>query len=200
MGDSKTIPDMNESADELVLFTKRLKLRPVGTSDLESVHQLLSLQETDRYNTAGIPENEEKTSEIIHGWVDEYNEQQSFPFLIELKEEEHMIGLITLRLGKPKYKVGEVSYKIHPDDWGKGYATEALKCVIDFAFVDLGLHRIEAGCAVGNSRSVRVLEKAGMQREGRCRQKLPLKTGWSDNYEYAILDTDLGSALRQLSE
>ena len=54
----------------------------------------------------------------------------------------------------------------------------------------LRLHRIETGCAVGNIGSIRVLEKAGMVREGRLRQVLPLRSGWSDNFKYSILETD----------
>jgi ribosomal-protein-alanine N-acetyltransferase len=62
--------------------------------------------------------------------------------------------------------------------------------MINFGFETLQLHRIGAGCAVKNSGSIRVLEKAGMIREGRCRKVVPLKTGWSDNFEYAILEND----------
>ncbi|GEM_PF-4253200 len=53
------------------------------------------------------------------------------------------------------------------------------------------MHRIEASCAVGNSGSIRVIEKSGMLLEGRKRQILPLKSGWSDNFNYAILASDL---------
>jgi ribosomal-protein-alanine N-acetyltransferase len=49
---------------------------------------------------------------------------------------------------------------------------------------------MEAGCAVDNKGSFTVLEKAGMVREGRLRQVLPLKSGWSDNFEYSILESD----------
>jgi [ribosomal protein S5]-alanine N-acetyltransferase len=49
---------------------------------------------------------------------------------------------------------------------------------------------VEAGCAIGNTGSIKVLEKAGMKREAHTRQLLPLKSGWSDNYGYAILSTD----------
>ena len=52
------------------------------------------------------------------------------------------------------------------------------------------LYRIEAGCAVENIGSISVLEKFGMIREAHTRKLLPLKTGWSDNYRYAILSTD----------
>jgi RimJ/RimL family protein N-acetyltransferase len=65
-----------------------------------------------------------------------------------------------------------------------------LRRLINFGFNDLKLHRIEAGCAVENIGSLKVLEKVGIQREGHKRKVLPLKNGWSDNYEYAILETD----------
>ena len=63
--------------------------------------------------------------------------------------------------------------------------------IIEFCFNELKLHRIQAGCAVDNISSIKVLEKSGMTKEGRGRQVLPLSNGWSDNYEYSILDTDL---------
>ena len=97
---------------------------------------------------------------------------------------------MTLNLGRPKYKKGEIWYKIHPNFWNKGYATEALMGLLHFAFNNLGMHRIEAGCAVENFASIKVLEKVGMTREGRKRKVLPLKMGWSDNFEYAILEED----------
>jgi len=54
---------------------------------------------------------------------------------------------------------------------------------LDFGFNTLKLHRIEAGCAVNNLGSIKVLEKVGMLYEGRERKTLPLKSGWSDNFE-----------------
>lgn len=52
------------------------------------------------------------------------------------------------------------------------------------------MHRIEAGVAVGNAASRHILEKTGFQREGRHRKILPLSSGWSDSYTYAILLSD----------
>ena len=50
--------------------------------------------------------------------------------------------------------------------------------------------RIEAGCAIDNIGSIKVLEKTGFIKEGTGRQVLPLLSGWSDNYEFAILEID----------
>lgn len=174
------------------LLTERTRLRLMDLSDLDAIHSLHSLPETDEFNTLGIPENQEETIAIIELWIAENkrNEIMIYTFAIENKLSGEFIGLFGLKLGAKKYKRGEVWYKIHVDFWKKGYATESLKAVINFAFDTLKLHRIEAGCAVNNIGSINVLEKCGMIREGRRREILPLKSGWSDNFVYAILETD----------
>lgn len=177
---------------EIVLKSERINIRSILYSDLEAIHNLHSLPETDRFNTLGIPENIEQTVAIINLWLSENNKEkiQKFTFTVELIEGKKFIGLIALNIGKEKFQTAEVWYKFHPAFWNKGYATESLKRIIDFGFKELKLHRIEAGCAIENIASISVLEKAGMIREGQKRKVLPLKTGWSDNFEYAILSTD----------
>ncbi len=177
---------------EVEIIAERITLRLIKMSDLNSIHELHLLPETDEFNTLGIPQNINDTKSIIQSWIAEnkLNKIKNYTFAIETKSDENFIGLFGLKLGDEKYKRGEVWYKIHSDHWNKGYATESLKAVIHFGFENLNLHRIEAGCAVENIGSIKVLEKAGMIREGRGRQVLPLKSGWSDNFEYSILDTD----------
>lgn len=174
------------------LFSSRLKLRLIDNADLNAIHILHSLAETDEFNALGIPENIAETTSIIEPWIvaNKEAEIQSYTFAIEESNTNQFIGLFGLKLGPKKYRRGEVWYKLHLDHWGKGYGTEALNRILDFGFEDLNLHRIQAGCAVDNIGSIKVLEKAGMLREGRGRQLLPLKSGWSDNFEYAILKTD----------
>lgn len=177
---------------KIELITDRLKLRLIEISDLESIHELHSLPETDEFNTLGIPIDIYETESITKSWIAEnsLNEIRNYTFAIESKIANEFIGLFGLKLGSEKFKRGEVWYKIHAGFWNLGYATEALKAVTEFGFGKLKLHRIEAGCAVDNIGSIKVLEKAGMTREGRGRQVLPLKSGWSDNFEYSILETD----------
>lgn len=172
--------------------TERLTLRLIDYSDLESIHELHMLSETDQFNTLGIPESIEETKAIIERWIADtkLGEIKNYTFAIEDRLDSRFIGLFGLKLGDEKYRQGEVWYKIHVNHWKKGYATEALIAVIEFGFGSLRLHRIVAGCAIENMGSIRVLEKAGMLREGRGRQVLPLKSGWSDNFTYSILDTD----------
>jgi RimJ/RimL family protein N-acetyltransferase len=174
------------------LKTERLNLRPISENDINNIHKLHSLPETDKFNTLGIPNSIRETEIIVEGWISENNleDNKKYTFTIELNKEEEFIGLIGINLGKEKYKNAEVWFKIHYNYWNKGYATESLKKIIDFGFKNLNLHRIEAGCAIENIGSINVLEKVGMFREAHTRKLLPLKSGWSDNYGYAILSTD----------
>lgn len=178
--------------NKIDFHSERLRFRLVETSDLHNIHSLHSLPETDKYNTLGIPNNIEETSSILETWVQENQREQikNYTFTIEQKTNSCFLGLIALNLDAPRYRKGEVWYKFISSYWGKGYGTEALKRILDFGFVNLELHRIEAGCAVENIGSIKVLEKAGMIREGQKRQVLPLRSGWSDCFEYAIIDTD----------
>lgn len=174
------------------LHTERLLLRPVIIEDLDLIHDLHSLEETDRFNTLGIPKDKEETRQICDTWIagNAKADRRRFIFAVELLATAQFIGVTGVTLGKEKYRNAEVWFKFHPTFWNKGYATESLKRLIAFGFEDLYLHRIEAGCATENIGSLKVMEKAGMIREAHTRQLLPLKSGWADNYGYAILSTD----------
>ncbi len=174
------------------ITTSRLQLRDLSVADLEAVHLLNSLPETDRYNTLGIPEDTGVTKALLDTWLQaaEQSPRSSYILAVEEKASGQFIGMAALVLGKPKRLSAETWYKLHVDYWHKGYATEAVKALLDLGFRQLNLHRIEAGCAVGNTGSARVMEKAGMVREGCRRKALPLIDGWSDAYDYAILEED----------
>ena len=174
------------------LQTDRLYFRQVSTDDINNIHELHSLPETDKFNTLGIPETIQATEKVITEWLVGQNAkpQTSYIFCLDLVDTKQFIGLIALNIGKPNYKTAEVWFKIHKDYWRNGYTTEALTKLIDFGFNNLALHRIEAGCAVENIASSKVLEKVGMKKEGMKRKKLPIRGEWKDNYSYAILDED----------
>ena len=173
------------------LQTERVHLRPIEHRDLQAIHELHSIPEVDEFNTLGIPESIDETKAIVDQLILNLEEPvRKFTFVLESKKGNHFIGLMGINLGKEKYRNAEVWFKLHPNFWNKGFATEVLKRVLGFGFDDLKLHRIEAGCAVGNLGSISVLEKVGMKREGHTREVLPLKSGWSDNYGYAILEGD----------
>ncbi|MDN5476856.1 MAG: GNAT family N-acetyltransferase [Chryseobacterium sp.] len=174
------------------LKTERLNLKPISEIDIENIYELQRLEQTAQFNTSKIPNSITDTKITVEKWITENNKEKTkqFTFTVELIEENKFIGLIGITLGKEHYKNAEVWFQYHYNFWNKGYATESLRKIIDFGFENLKLHRIEAGCAIENIGSINVLEKVGMLREGHTRSLLPLKSGWSDNYGYAMLSTD----------
>jgi [ribosomal protein S5]-alanine N-acetyltransferase len=178
--------------NDIILLSTHCHLRLINKNDLNKIHELHCLPEIDEFNTLGIPASIQDTETLLENWLLEHKTEnpKKYSFVIELNETTGFVGLAGINIGKEKYKNAEIWFKIHPHFWNRGLATQTAKRLIDFGFQDLLLHRIEAGCAVDNIASVQVLEKIGMTREAHTRKLLPLKSGWSDNYGYAILDTD----------
>ena len=73
-----------------------------------------------------------------------------------------------------------MGYELDPKHWGKGYATEAARAVLDFGFSNMNLQRISAWCIADNIGSARVLEKLGMSLKGRVRDHQYFKGSWWD--------------------
>lgn len=176
----------------LTLETGRLLLRSVAATDIAAVHELHSLPETDQFNTLGIPDNIQVTRELVGDWLLKQQAQPCTAYVLAIvtRHDDRLVGLMGMNLVRPKSARAEIWYKLHKDYWNKGYTTEALNRLLLFAFEDLALHRIEAGCATENVASIKVLEKVGMQREGHCRKILPVRGEWLDNYLYALLEED----------
>jgi ribosomal-protein-alanine N-acetyltransferase len=85
-----------------------------------------------------------------------------------------------------------LGYRIFNRHWGQGFAGEAVRAAIDIAFVDLGLHRVEAGIEPGNRRSIRLARSLGMRLEGRKKLAVHLRDQWVDLSVYALTCEDLG--------
>ncbi len=164
----------------------------IQSTDLDEIHALHLLPQTVEFNTLGIPVSKHETQKIIEPWIADNTAAEivNYTFAIKLSSEDQFIGLIALKLSNKKYKKAEVWYKLNYKYWNKGYGKESLSKILDFGFNQLQLHRIEAGCAVENFASIKLLEKVGMIKEGRKRKVLPLKSGWSDNFIFSLLATD----------
>jgi RimJ/RimL family protein N-acetyltransferase len=174
------------------LETSRLRLIELDKEVLRDIHELHSNPKVDEFNTLGIPENIFTTERLMNEWLEQSVAMPriSYVFQIRLADSDKFVGLIALNLGKPGFKSAEIWYKTLPNFWGKGYSTERVEAILNFGFRNLNLHRIEAGCAVDNIASVKVLQKTGFSKEGKKRRNLPIRGEWVDNYFFAILETD----------
>ncbi len=172
--------------------SERLVFKEITWDDLEKIHELQSMPEIDEFNTLGIPENLDVTREVMRSSIeDQKNDKRKiFCWSIRQKESENFIGIAGFTLAADRFRMGEIYYNLSPAFWYKGYGTETAKALIKFGFDIFKLHRINAGVATLNKRSIHVLEKADMKREALHRKILPIRGEWKDNYEYAILEDD----------
>lgn len=84
----------------------------------------------------------------------------------------------------------EIGYTLHPDYWGRGYVPEAARALIDLAFKDLGLHKIELTCFGYNLQSQRVAEKLGFTLEAHIRDRKDAQGNCCDDLRYALLKSE----------
>ncbi len=176
-------------AINLPLQTDHLLLRDFVEKDIPAVHCYASDPEVVRYMAWG-PNTERDTRDAVKRWLAEQASEPrlSFSLAIVLRAEEHLIGSCSIRVSDQESRAGHIGYCLNRDYWGRGYASEAARALVAFGFGQLGLHRIFATCDTRNLASARVLEKAGMRREGHLREHKRIRGEWRDSYLYAILE------------
>jgi len=173
---------------DLPLEAERLVLRDFVEDDWQAVHGYASDLVVVQHIPWG-PNTEEETREFVRKAMASQAEspRTSFEFAVVLKAGARLIGGCGLRTKSAVHREGVIGYCFGHDVWGNGYAPEAARALLGFGFGQLELHRIFADCDVRNGASARVLEKIGMQREGRLREDMWYKGGWRDSYWYSIL-------------
>jgi ribosomal-protein-alanine N-acetyltransferase len=111
-----------------------------------------------------------------------------FQLAVVLKSTQQLIGNCGIRMEAADAHEGDIGYELSPQHWGNGYATEAARTIVEFGFTQLRLHRIWSWCIAENSASANVLQKVGMQAEGRKRENEYFKGRWWDTLLFGMLD------------
>lgn len=172
-----------------VFRTERLVLRDFEETDWEAVHAYASDPEVVRYMNWG-PNTEEETKNFIQRAITHQKEQprRTYTLAMVLKADGRLVGGCGIEVSNPDNREGWIGYCLNRNFWGQGYATETAKVLLEFGFNHLNLHRVFATCEPTNIASAHVLEKIGMQQEGRLREHKWAKRKWRDYLLYAILD------------
>ncbi|UPM43065.1 GNAT family N-acetyltransferase [Halocatena salina] len=97
------------------------------------------------------------------------------------------VGSISLKPPNEVDGVVEIGYMVVPEQWGNGYATDAVKLLCGYAFDERRLNKVYARAYAGNPGSHRVLEKAGFTQEGRFRQEGFVEGEYVDVLRYGLL-------------
>jgi [ribosomal protein S5]-alanine N-acetyltransferase len=113
-------------------------------------------------------------------------QDKAYPFCICLNSTGEIVGRINLNnVVRGFFQSCNVGYIVHQKYNGRGFATTALRLLINYAFTELNLHRLEAGTLPHNYASQRVLEKAGFRREGYAKNYLFINGKWQDHLIFA---------------
>lgn len=153
----------------IYLETGRLILRDYTSDDFEVFYRLKTDDQTMYYmQDIKLDSIESAKEDFANVLEDMANIERRFYFLhMELKESHEQVGSIgyTVTGNTPVGKLVHMGYFTYPRFWGKGYTTEALKKVIEYAFTTDNVYRITTGCLAENIGSERVMQKCGMIKE-----------------------------------
>jgi RimJ/RimL family protein N-acetyltransferase len=152
-----------------VLESDRLRLRRLETGDVtEAYCRWMNDSEVTRHLECRFQTH---TLESLREYVGRLQDDaDNFLFAILLKQEERHIGNIKLGPVNWTHRFADLGLLIGEKDcWDQGYATEAIRLLRRFAFDELGLHKLQAGCYDTNPSSARAFQKAGFVKEGHRR-------------------------------
>jgi RimJ/RimL family protein N-acetyltransferase len=162
----------------------RLRIRPFERADWPDLYAYLSVPEV-RVFVPEWPETEEQTREFVAKNVDEPRE-----YALVLRNGGTFVGHVSFG---PWFgpKTHELGWAVAPPHQRRGYATEAARAVLAYAFETAGLHRVIVTMNPENKASVGVAEKLGMRKEAHFRRGHRQPDGrWTDELFYALLEDE----------
>ncbi|HEX8493334.1 MAG TPA: GNAT family protein [Pyrinomonadaceae bacterium] len=170
------------------LESERLLLRRFNEGDLRAFLAYLNDPLVARYQS-WESYTEEQAVEVIEKQktLEPGTPGQWFTFAVELKETGALIGHVALKLPLEERLQAEIGFTFAREYHGQGLALEASTRVLDYLFTDLCLHRLTAITDCENEKSIALLERLGMRREGHFIENIWFKGKWGSEYLYAIL-------------
>lgn len=174
------------------LETERLILRRIEQEDYKQAYEnWCSREMVEKYVLWSKHANPDVTKKLYEKWISEYDDNETYRWIIEFKENKEVIGTIDVSKKFLAYSTCELGYCLSDDYWNKGIMTEAIKRVIKFLFEECGAKTIWAEFLKNNPASGRVMQKVGMKYEGILRKRVVDKEeNRNDLLVYSILDSE----------
>jgi RimJ/RimL family protein N-acetyltransferase len=174
----------------MLLSTQRLKLRRFRPDDAAAFAAYRSDPEIARYQswTAPVPVPE-AVALVAEFGVGDPRSPGWFQYAVELRSAGALIGDVGVNLHNNLLQA-EIGFTIATEHQGRGYATEAVRRVIDHLFADAGLRRVSAECDARNLRSALLLERLGFRSEGHRVANTWIKGEWTDDLLFGLLAED----------
>ena len=172
------------------LSTNRLILRKMEKTDAKTLFQFWSDHEVTKYMNMNSFKNIEQAFYMINFLNNLFRNKEGIRWGIVRKEDNTLIGTCGFNTWIKRSSRGEIGYELGQEYWGNGYATEALKEVIRFGFEETQLNRVEAFVVSEASRSIRILEKLGFNKEGTLREYGYWNNRYWNEHIYSLLRKD----------
>ena len=169
------------------LRTERLRLRPFTDADASDLFALQSSAEVLRYWDSPPWSDPSRAERFIAACGQLADEGTGARLVIERASDGAFIGWCSLTRWNPDHRSASLTYCLHEAAWGQGYATEAVRALLRWAFDTLDLHRVQAEADTRNAASARVLEKLGFTREGTLREDCIVNGVVSDSWVFGLL-------------
>ncbi len=174
-------------ADLPTLRTPRLLLRKLRRDDAAALFAYASDPEVSRYVVWETHRDMNDSLAFLEMMIERYHNGQVAVWAFEELTSGRLIGTGGFGNWSIAHARAEIGYTFGRADWNRGFATEALRGMIAFGFERMALNRIEAYCDVRNIASARVMEKAGMTREGTLRRRMVMHGAPCDVHIYSVL-------------
>jgi [ribosomal protein S5]-alanine N-acetyltransferase len=166
----------------------RVHLRWLTEVDATALFSIFSNEEVMRYWSSLPMSDMAEAHNLLSHVHDCFTQKALFQWGIALNgESEKIVGTCTLSHLDRSNRKAQVGYALAREHWGKGYINEALTALLDFAFGELNLHRVEADIDPYNEASIRVVEKLGFQREGYLRESWIIGGEFKDALYFGLL-------------
>jgi RimJ/RimL family protein N-acetyltransferase len=169
------------------LETARLRLRPVTSADADPLFAMHSSATVLRYWDAPPWSDRERAEHFIAASQQMAEDGSGARPVIERASDGAFLGWCGLTRWNPVYRSAALGYCLDDGAWGHGYATEAARALLEWAFDTLDLNRVQAETDTRNAASAHVLEKLGFIREGTLREDCVVNGEVSDSWVYGLL-------------
>ena len=170
--------------------TERLLLRPLKMSDSGAYLDIFSDTMTLLYWSNEPISSIEEAESLIRQDIEWSASDNCICLGVALADSNLIIGKVTLFQLSEQNRRAEIGYVLDRRHWGKGYMTEALGWLLDYAFDELKLHRLEADTDPDNLPSLALLEKFGFAQEGLFRDRWWVHGKWHDSVMLGLLEED----------
>jgi RimJ/RimL family protein N-acetyltransferase len=175
------------------LETSRLTLRPFVEGDLEAVHAMRSNAEVARYlygePSQSLDETRDSLARKVAGSAWAKGGDWLSAAAVE-RESGLTVGDMAFHWVSERDRTAEIGFVFDPRHQGKGFATEAARALVDWAFTHAGMHRVIGRAEARNVASARVLEKLGMRLEAHFVENEWVKGEWQSELVYAVLERE----------